>query len=213
MSLKFMGKKQGMTQLFDEKGNVVTCTVIQTEPHVVVQVKEQAKDGYAALQLGAFKVQPSRMKRVLKPQKGHFSKAKVEPRKKLCESPIPEKGEYAVGQEIGIDYFEGVSHVDVIGVSKGKGYQGVIKRHNFAGGPASHGSGFHRHGGSCGMRTSPGRCLPGQKKAGRMGGEQVTVQSLKVFKIDQEKGLILVRGSIPGASGGLVYIQKAKKKG
>ena len=212
MSLKFMGKKQGMTRLFDENGNVVVCTVIQAQPHLVVQVKNQEKDGYDAIQLGAFKVTSPKVRNVSKPMKGHFSAAKVEPQQHLCESRLQKGGEYAPGQEIGIDYFQNVTYVDVIGVSKGKGYQGVMKRHNFAGGPASHGSGFHRHGGSTGMRTSPGRCLPGQKKAGHMGAERVTAANLKIFKIDQEKGVILVEGSVPGARGGLVYIQKAKKK-
>ncbi len=213
MSLKFIGKKEGMMRLFDEKGNVVVCTIIQAEPHVVVQVKTKEKDGYAAVQLGAFKVPSSKLRNVSKPMRGHLSKAKVEPRKHLCQSSVSNEGEYSSGQEINIDYFQSVSYVDVTGISKGKGYQGVIKRHNFAGGPASHGSGFHRHGGSCGMRTSPGRCLPGQKKAGRMGADRVTTPNLKVFRIDVEKGLILVKGSIPGPCGGIVYIQKAKKKG
>lgn len=212
MSLKFMGKKEGMTRLFDEKGNVVVCTVIRAEPHVVVQVKGQDNDGYSAVQLGAFKVKESKMRNVSKPLKGHFGTAKTEPRNHLCESRLEKSEEYSLGQEISIDYFRDISYVDVIGISKGKGHQGVIKRHHFAGGPAAHGSGFHRHGGSTGMRSSPGRCLPGQKKSGRMGAERVTMANLKIFKVDSEKGVILVEGSIPGARGGLVYIQKAKKK-
>ena len=111
-----------------------------------------------------------------------------------------------------VGYFADVAYVDVQGISKGKGYQGVMKRHNFAGGPASHGSGFHRHGGSTGMRSSPGRCLPGQKKSGRMGGDTVTQQNLRVVKIDEEKQVIVVEGAIPGARNGLVYITKADKK-
>ena len=110
-----------------------------------------------------------------------------------------------------VAHFADVVYVDVSSVSKGKGHQGVIKRHNFAGGPAAHGSGFHRHGGSCGMRTSPGRCLPGQKKSGRMGGERVTVQNLKVVQVNEEKQVILVEGAVPGANESLVYIAKAKK--
>lgn len=211
MSLKLMGKKKGMVRLFDKDGNVVVCSVIEAEPHVVVQVKDEKRDGYTAVQLGAFKVKAPKMRNVSKPLKGHFGAAKVEPRDHLSESRVDAGHQYEMGQEVGVDYFNDVAYVDVIGVSKGKGYQGVIKRHHFAGGPASHGSGFHRHGGSTGMRSSPGRCLPGQKKAGRMGGERVTTANLKVVKVDREKGLLLVEGSIPGARGGLVYIQKAKK--
>ena len=206
--LKLMGIKQGMMQLFDEKGNKVVCTVISTEKHVVSQVKTAEKDGYNAIQLACFK----KKKNIAKPQLGHFKKASVEPRNEICESRMDDVSQYQLGQEIGVESFQEISYVDVIGVSKGKGYQGVIKRHHFAGGPAAHGSGFHRHGGSCGMRSSPGRCLPGQKKAGHMGSERVTSESLKVFKIDSDKQVILVQGSVPGSRGGLVYITPAKKR-
>ncbi|MBS0615069.1 MAG: 50S ribosomal protein L3 [Verrucomicrobia bacterium] len=209
---KLMGVKQGMMQLFDEKGSVVVCSVISTEKHVVSQLKKKDTDGYEALQLACFKVKPSKAKNLPKPQVGHYKKAGVEPRAKSCEVRVENLDSYQLGQEIGVESFQEIPFVDVIGVSKGKGYQGVIKRHHFAGGPAAHGSGFHRHGGSCGMRTSPGRCLPGQKKAGRMGGERVTVESLRVVKIDAEKQVILVAGPIPGSRGGLVYIAPAKKK-
>ena len=212
MSLTLMGKKKGMTRLFDEKGNLVVCTVIAAEPNVVAQVKSKEKDGYTAIQLGAIKLSSSRAKNLGKPVQGHFAKNGVEPRRHLRESRITEGEEYTLGQEIGVGYFSEASYVDVTGVSKGKGYQGVIKRHHFAGGPASHGSGFHRHGGSCGMRTSPGRCLPGQKKAGRMGADTVTLQNLKVVKIDEERNLIIVEGAVPGAREGLVYVAKSVKK-
>lgn len=212
MTLKLMGKKRGMTRLFDENGNHVVCTVISAEPNVITQVKRKDKDGYEAVQLSAFKVKSSKTKNVSKPLQGHFAKASVEPRDHLAESRVGSAEEFQVGQEVGVAYFAEVAYVDVQGVSKGKGYQGVIKRHHFAGGPASHGSGFHRHGGSTGMRSSPGRCLPGQKKAGRMGADTVTLQNLKVFKIDEEKQIIIVEGAIPGARGGLVYITKANKK-
>ncbi len=212
MTFKFMGKKQGMTRLFDENGNQVVCTVISAEPHVITQIKRKDKDGYEAIQLGSFKVKQPKLRNVSKPLQGHFAKAGVEPRRYLAQSPVESTESYQVGQEMGISYFSDAKYVDITGVSKGKGYQGVIKRHNFSGGPAAHGSGFHRHGGSCGMRTSPGRCLPGQKKAGRMGGEVVTTQSLRVVRIDEQKQVILVEGAVPGARGGLVYITKAKKK-
>jgi len=212
MTLKFMGRKMGMTRLFDENGNHVVCTVISSEPHIVTQIKRKDSDGYEAVQLAALKVQPSKVRNVTKPMKGHFAKCGVDARSCLAESRVENAEEYKVGQEIGLGYFSNVPFVDVTGVSKGKGFQGVIKRHHFAGGPASHGSGFHRHGGSTGMRTSPGRCLPGQKKAGRMGCEEVTLQNLEIVKIDEEKQVIVVKGAIPGARGGLVYITQAVKK-
>jgi large subunit ribosomal protein L3 len=212
MKPKLMGIKQGMMQIFDDQGNRVVCTVILAEPHVISQIKTKENDGYTALQLASMKVRPSKAKNVKKPQLGHFKKAGIEARKKACEIRVETLENYQLGQEMGVEVFNGIDFVDVRGISKGKGHQGVIKRHHFAGGPAAHGSGFHRHGGSCGMRTSPGRCLPGQKKSGRMGGEQVTMENLRVVKIDSEKHVILVEGAIPGSRGGLVYVTPAKKK-
>lgn len=211
MTLKFMGKKVGMTHLFDEKGNLVVCTVISAEPNVVSQVKTQEKDGYQAIQLAACKVQAPKVKNVTKQLRGHFAKANVEPRRHLVESRLSDVSKYEVGQEITAGCFAENSFVDVTSISKGKGYQGVMKRHNYAGGPASHGSGFHRHAGSTGMRSSPGRNLPGGKKAGHMGAEQVTVQNLQVVKVDEEKNVILLKGAVPGFNNCLVYIAKAKK--
>lgn len=211
MTLKLMGKKIGMTHLFDEKGDLVVCTVILAEPNVIAQVKTQENDGYQAIQLAACKVKAPKVKNVTKSLRGHFAKASVEPRGHLAESRLDDVSEYKVGQEITVSVFLESSFVDVTGVSKGKGYQGVMKRHNYAGGPASHGSGFHRHAGSTGMRTSPGRNLPGGKKAGHMGAEQVTVQNIKVVKVDEEKQVILLKGAVPGFNDGLVYITKAKK--
>lgn len=212
MTLKLMGKKRGMVRLFDEKGNHVVCTVISAEPNIITQIKDKESDGYTAVQLSAFKVKPSKVRNVKKPRAGHFAKASVEPRQKSVETRVGSAEGYQVGQEVSVAQFADVAFVDVTGVSKGKGFQGVIKRYHFAGGPASHGSGFHRHGGSTGMRSTPGRCLPGQKKAGRMGNEVVTTQNLRVVKIDEEKQVILVEGSIPGARDGVVYISKAVKK-
>ena len=212
MKQKIMGIKQGMMQIFDEQGNRVVCTVIKAEAHVISQIKTKETDGYTALQLASMKVTPAKAKNVRKPQLGHFKKAGIEPRKKMCEMRVDSVEEYKIGQEMGVETFNVDDFVDVIGMSKGKGHQGVIKRHHFAGGPAAHGSGFHRHGGSCGMRTSPGRCLPGQKKSGRMGGERVTMENLRVVKIDAEKQVILVEGAIPGCRGGLVYVTPAMKK-
>jgi large subunit ribosomal protein L3 len=212
MKPKLMGIKQGMMQIFDAQGNRVVCTVIKAEPHVISQIKTKENDGYTAIQLATLKVRPSKAKNIRKPQLGHFKKASIEPRNAMCEMRVDAVENYQLGQEMGVEIFNEVSFVDIRGVSKGKGHQGVIKRHHFAGGPAAHGSGFHRHGGSCGMRTSPGRCLPGQKKSGRMGGDQVTVENLRVVKIDAEKQAILVEGAIPGCRGGHVYVTPAKKK-
>lgn len=216
MALTMMGKKRGMMQLFDEKGNVIVCTVIQAEPNVVTQVKTKETDGYYAVQLGfdkvAGKTQHTIEARTGKPRAGHFKKAGVEPRRHLLESRIDSQEEYSLGQEIGVDIFNDVEFVDATAISKGKGYQGVMKRHNFAGGPASHGSGFHRHAGATGMRSTPGRGLPGGKKAGHMGSERITVQNLQIVKVDPENNVILVKGQVPGPRNGLVYLTKAVKK-
>ena len=211
MSLTLMGRKKGMMQAFDDKGNIVVCTVIHAEPNVVTMIKNKETDGYESVQLSSGKLSPSKVKNVTKPRKGFFTKINVEPRRHLKESRIESSEQFAVGQEVGVNYFSDCNFVDVSSISKGKGHQGVIKRHNFAGGPAAHGSGFHRHGGSTGQRTTPGRCLPGQKKSGRMGGEAVTIQNLRIVKVDEEKQVILVEGAVPGSRESLVYISKAKK--
>ena len=215
MSLKFMGKKRGMTQLFDDKGNAIVCTVIEAEPNVITQIKTKAVDGYDAIQLGfeKIKVKDPRTteKRVTKPLRGHFKKASVEPRRYLAESRLSEGENFSLGQEISVEQFEGIAYVDATAMSKGKGYQGVMKLHNYAGGPAAHGSGFHRHAGSTGMRSTPGRCLPGGKRASHMGDDQVTVQNLQVMLIDKEDHLILVKGAVPGPRNGLVILSPAVK--
>lgn len=216
MTLKLMGKKRGMTQKFDETGNVVICTVIHAEPNVITQIKRKESDGYNALQLGYDKIMtkdPRTVeKRMTKQLLGHFKKNSIEPRRFLSESRMDNIDEFSIGQEVDVSLFTDIAYVDVCGVSKGKGYQGVIKRHNFKGGPAAHGSGFHRHGGSTGMRSTPGRTLPGQKKAGQMGNERVTIQNLRVVGIDEGRNLIIVQGAIPGPRGGLVSVAPAKKK-
>jgi large subunit ribosomal protein L3 len=216
MALTMMGKKRGMMQLFDEKGNMVVCTVIQAEPNVVTQIKTKETDGYTAVQLGfekvAGKTQFTIEARTKKPRLGHFKKAGVEPRRHLLESRIDSTDTYSLGQEVGVDIFKEVEFVDATAISKGKGYQGVMKRHNFAGGPASHGSGFHRHAGSTGMRSTPGRGLPGGKKAGQMGNEKIAVQNLQVIKVDPENNVIVVKGQVPGPRDGLVCLKQAVKK-
>lgn len=211
MDLKLMGEKVGMTQVFDKTGNRIVCTVISVKPNKVTQVKTKERDGYQAIQLGALKVKSSRIKNLTKPLVGHFAANQIEPLKHLSESKGSVEG-IQVGQEFDVEVFADCSYVDITGTSKGKGFQGVIKRHGFAGGPAAHGSGFHRAAGSTGCRTTPGRNFPGGKKAGHMGDEIVTVECLRVIRADKEKGLLLVKGAIPGCKGGLVYIRKSKKK-
>ncbi|MGZ3633906.1 MAG: 50S ribosomal protein L3 [Parachlamydiaceae bacterium] len=216
MALRLMGKKRGMTQLFDEKGNIVVCTVIEVEPNVVTQVKTKETDGYAAIQLGFDLVVTSDsrtvVRRVGKPRFGHFAKASVAPRRHLAESRLDGVDSYSTGQEIGVEVFEKTSYIDVVGQSKGKGYQGVMKLHNFAGGPAAHGSSFHRKAGSTGHRSTPGRSFPGGPRASHMGDERLTVQNLKVVKVDKAENLIIVEGAVPGPRNGMVYLSEAIKK-
>lgn len=215
MALKLMGKKCGMTQRFDKTGKLIVCTVIHAEPNVITQIKTKENDGYTALQVAYDKivVQDSRTmpKRMSKQLLGHFKKSSVEPRRYLEETRIDNVDQFSVGQELSVAIFQEGVYVDVAGISKGKGFQGVIKRYGFKGGPAAHGSGFHRHGGSTGMRSTPGRCLPGTKKAGRMGGERVTVENLRVVGVDSEKNLILIEGAIPGPQGSVVTVAPAIK--
>jgi len=211
-----MGKKRGMMQLFDDKGNVIACTVIEAQPNVVTQIKTKENDGYEAIQLGFDTIivkDPRTMaKRSTKPLVGHYKKAGVEPRRHLTESRVEKTDEYSLGQEISVAEFAEVPFVDVCGMSKGKGYQGVMKKYNFAGGPASHGSSFHRHAGSTGMRSTPGRCLPNGPRASHMGYERNTVQNLRVVAVYPEENVILVEGAVPGPRNGLVYLTTAIKK-
>jgi large subunit ribosomal protein L3 len=215
MSLKLMGKKRGMTQIFDDKGNAIVCTVIEAQPNVVTQVKTKQSDGYNAIQLGFDTIivkDPRTMaRRSSKALRGHFGKAGVQPRRHLSESRLEVSEDYTLGQEISIAEFSEIKFVDACGVSKGKGYQGVMKKYNFAGGPASHGSGFHRHAGSTGMRSTPGRCLPGGPRASHMGDERVTVQNIRVVAVYPEENVILLEGSVPGPRNGLVYLSAAVK--
>lgn len=216
MTLKVMGRKRGMTQFFDDKGNRVVCTVIEVESNVVSQLKTVVSDGYDAVQSGFEKVvakDPRRKEaRVSKPLRGHFAKAGVEPRKYLIETRVNNIQEFEVGKEFGVEVFGDVEFVDVRATSIGKGYQGVMKKYGFSGGPAAHGSKFHRHAGSTGMRSTPGRCLSGGPRPSQMGNKNVTVQSLRVFRVDKERGLLLVEGGVPGGRGEVVTISAAIKK-
>lgn len=209
-SITFIGQKKGMMQLFDAEGKLVVCTVIAAEPNTVVQVKRQEVDGYNALQLGGIAMTKAQAARVSKPLKGHFAKKELSPFRVLRESRMDSVEGYQVGQAIDVTLFSEGCYVDIESVSKGKGFQGVIKLHGMSGGPAAHGSGFHRHMGSTGMRSTPGRCFPNGKRASRMGGDRTTVQNLRVVAIQGK--FLLVEGTVPGAREGVVYIRSAIKK-
>ncbi|MBM3194255.1 MAG: 50S ribosomal protein L3 [Chlamydiae bacterium] len=212
MSLKLIGRKKGMTHHFDDQGNVIPCTVLQLKTHVVSQVKTLEKDGYESIQLATEKLTGAKRANHSKPQLGHFEKNSQEPRKYLIESKVAEMEKYPLGTEIDLSVFEGVKNVDVTAVSKGKGTQGVMKRHGFKGFGDSHGEGpIHRHGGSTGQRSSIGRVWKGRKMPGRMGNERVTIQNLKIVKIDRENEVILVKGAVPGSNNGIVEITKSVK--
>lgn len=216
MALVLKGKKRGMTQRFDQKGRSVACTVIEVGASTIVQLKSEERDGYQALQLAyeeiSVKDERTIEKRVSKSLRGHYAKAGVKPSRVLEECRVDAIDGFEVGQALTLADLGELKYVDVMGRSKGKGFQGVMKRHNFAGGPAAHGSGFHRRAGSTGMRSTPGRCLPGVKKAGRMGGARVTQEGLRVIVLDAERGLLLVEGSVPGPIGGFVTIRPAQKR-
>jgi large subunit ribosomal protein L3 len=202
-----MAKKVGMTQIFDEEGNLVPVTVLKIDPNTVVAQKTEDKDGYSAVLLGIDDMKPSR---VSKPYAGQFSE-NIKPKKLIKEFRDFEK-EVADGDELGIEVFEGVQYVDVTGISKGKGTQGVIKRWGFGGGRSTHGSKFHREPGSTGQSTYPGRTFKNMKLPGRMGREQKTVLSLRLINVDTENKIIMVRGAVPGINKGLVVVRAAVKK-
>lgn len=203
-----IGRKVGMTQLFAADGTVVPGTVIKAGPCVVVQTKNVAADGYEAVQLGLVEERPAR---VGKPLEGHFKKAGVPPTRVRREIPVAKGAEAPkAGEQVLVTgVFSDGDQVDVVGVSRGKGFQGVMRRHNFAGGAATHGSMFHRAPGSIGASSFPSRVVKGMRGAGRMGGARVTIRNLKVVKVDPENNLLVVRGAIPGAPGGYVIVRKA----
>ena len=206
-----LGTKLGMTQLWDENNKVVPVTVIQAGPCVVTQVRTPETDGYNAVQLGFGAV---KAKKVTKPEAGHFAKADVTPRKHLVELRTADASEFELGQELTAEVFADGEIVDVTGTSKGKGTAGVMKRHGFKGLRASHGvHRKHRSPGSIGGCATPGRVFKGLRMAGRMGNDKVTVQNLKIHAVDAERGLLLVRGAIPGNTGSLVVVRSAAKKG
>lgn len=206
MAKAILGEKLGMTQVF--KGNlVIPVTVLKAGPCVVTSLKVREKDGYEAVQLGFGDIKPDR---VNQPMTGHFKKANCPPQRWLSEVPLS-PGEYKTGQKIRVDIFVEGDRTDVTGVSKGKGFAGVIKRHGFHGGPASHGSRFHRAPGAIGQCATPSRVFKGKKLPGRMGGNTVTAQDLLVVGVDREKNLLLLKGAVPGPKGSVVLIRESVK--
>jgi large subunit ribosomal protein L3 len=203
-----LGRKMGMTQIFVADGTVIPVTVIQAGPCLVVQVKTTDNDGYAAVQIGLVEDKPAKLNQ---PEAGHFKKAGVAPLRQLEEFRIDSGEELKAGDEIKASMFAEKDYVDVVGTSKGKGFQGVMKRHGFRGGRGSHGSMFHRAPGSIGSSAYPSRVFKGMRMAGRMGGERVTTKNLQIVKIDAEQNLIYVRGAVPGPMSGYVAIRRAKR--
>ena len=204
-----LGTKLGMTQVWDENNKLVPVTVVEISPNVVTQLRTPEVDGYSAVQIAYGQIDP---RKVTKPLTGHFDKAGVTPRRHLTELRTDDTSEYSLGQELTVDLFEAGKKVDVMGTSKGKGFAGVMKRHNFKGVSSSHGSHRnHRKPGSIGASSTPSRVFKGMRMAGRMGGDRVTVLNLTVHSVDLEKGLVLIKGAVPGARGRIVFVRNAVK--
>ncbi|MGO4937659.1 50S ribosomal protein L3 [Fundicoccus sp. Sow4_H7] len=208
MTKGILGRKVGMTQYFTENGELIPVTVIEATPNVVLQVKTMENDGYEAVQVG---YQELREVLTNKPAKGHVAKANATPKRFIREFRDVELGDYEVGQELTVETFTAGDIVDVTGTSKGKGFQGVIKRHGQSRGPMSHGSRFHRRPGSMGMASDASKVFKGKKLAGQMGGERTTIQNLEVVAVDPENNIILVKGNVPGAKKSLVEVKQAIK--
>ena len=205
-----LGTKLGMTQVWDANNKLIPVTVIEMSPNVVTQVRTEEVDGYSAVQIAYGQIDP---RKANKPATGHFAKAGVTPRRHIAEVRTADAGEYALGQELTVDTFEVGRRVDVVGTSKGKGFAGVMKRHNFKGVSSSHGSHRnHRKPGSIGASSTPSRVFKGMRMAGRMGGERVSVLGLTVHAVDTEKGLLLVKGAVPGARGRIVFVRTSVKE-
>ncbi|MBQ7424922.1 MAG: 50S ribosomal protein L3 [Firmicutes bacterium] len=208
MKKAILATKVGMTQIFDDEGLLIPVTVLQAGPCTVTQVKTEENDGYAAVQVGFGEI---REKLVNKPEKGHFDKAGVAVKRHLKEFRFDNAAEYTVGQEIKADIFAAGDHIDATAISKGKGYQGAIKRHGQSRGPMTHGSKYHRHAGSNGAASDPSRVFKGKKMPGQMGHVQVTVQNLEVVRVDADNNLLLVKGAVPGPKKCLVTIKETVK--
>ncbi len=207
MAIGLLGKKLGMSQLYNKQGEVVPVTLIKAGPCNILQIKTQENDGYSAIQIG---FEDKKKKRSTKAEIGHCMSAKKEPKRFVREIRDNLDTEYQLGQTLTVDIFEGIEKVDVTGTSKGKGFAGVVKRWGFRGGPATHGSTKHRTLGSIGAGTDPGRVLKGKKMAGRMGGVKTTVKNIKIFKVDKGNNLIIVKGAVPGPNGGYVIMRKSR---
>ena len=201
-----IGRKVGMTQVYAADGRAIPVTVIQAGPCVVVQRKTKQKDGYEAVQLGL--VEERKVKKVTKAMAGHYKKADVPPCRVLRELHVEGKDEAKVGDKISVDQFAPGDTISVVGTSKGKGFQGVVKRHHFRGGAATHGSMFHRAPGSIGASAFPSRVIPGMRAAGHMGSDRVTQKNLEVVRVDAENNILVVKGSVPGGGGGYLVIRK-----
>ncbi len=205
-----LGTKLGMTQLWDENNRVVPVTVIDARTNVITQVRQPSIDGYNAIQVGFGEIEG---RKINKPQSGHFAKAGTTPRRHVVEIRTADASEYTIGQEISVETFEAGQIIDVTGTSKGKGFAGVMKRHGFHGVGASHGAHKnHRKPGSIGACATPGRVFKGVRMAGRMGSDTVTTQNVTVHAVDAEKGLILLKGAVPGPKGGVIVLRTAAKK-
>lgn len=207
MTKGILGRKIGMTQVFAENGNLIPVTVVEVAPNVVLQKKSAENDGYESIQLG---FEDKREKLANKPEKGHAGKANTAPKRFIREFRGDDLAGYEVGQEVKVDIFAAGDLVDVTGISKGKGFQGAIKRHGQSRGPMAHGSRYHRRPGSMGP-VAPNRVFKGKLLPGRMGGEQVTVQNLEIVKVDTERNLLLIKGNVPGAKKALLKIKGAVK--
>ena len=208
MNKGLIGKKVGMTQIFDESGKVIPVTVIEAGPCVVAQVKTKDTDGYTAIQLGYGDIKE---KKLNKPMKGHFTKVNVTPKKHLREFRVDSVEKVKVGDELKADVFAAGDKIDIQGTSKGKGFQGVIKRHGQSRGPMGHGSMYHRRPGSMGSTSTPGRVFKGKKLPGHMGVQTVTIQNLDVVRVDMDKNVLLVKGSVPGPKGAILKIKATVK--
>jgi large subunit ribosomal protein L3 len=203
-----LGKKLGMTQVFGDEDRLIPVTVIEAGPCFVAQIKTEEIDGYNAVQIGFGE---RKEKHANRPTKGHLQKAGLPPLRHLAELRTDDIGDYKAGQELKADIFAKGDLADLVGVSKGKGFTGVMKRWGFKGGPGGHGSHFHRSGGSIGMAATPARVPKGRKMAGHHGNARTTVQNLEIVQVDVEKGVVLVKGAIPGPAGSVVFIKQAKK--
>lgn len=208
MKKAILAKKIGMTQIFNDKSEFIPVTVLEAGPCVIVQIKNSQTDGYNAIQVGFLNAKP---KRVLKPIAGHFQKANLTPKKFLREFRLDDISEYNIGDQIKVDKFTQGDKVDAIAISKGKGFQGSIKRHGHHRGPMAHGSKYHRGVGSMSSATTPGKVKKGKKMPGHMGARRVTIQNLEVVKVDSEKNFLLLKGSVPGPKGSLVFIKDSVK--